>query len=126
MSILGAIWLVVGFITLIKILDIFSKSADAITAAKLAYADFKNPRLGDDAKEIALQGHAKKLFSLFLLITFGSIIALALPIGLLWLLEQIGILSLSVVMATALSWEFLLISTLFVTVVFWIARKHKH
>ncbi len=126
MSIIGAVWLVVGFITLVKILDLFRKSTDAIGVAKLAYADFKNPRLSDDAKEIALQGYAKKLFSLFWRITFGIMVALGLPIGLLWLLEQINMLSLNAVMATTLSWEFLLVSTLFAVVVFWIARQHKH
>jgi hypothetical protein len=123
MSFAGAILLVAGFITLIKIFGLFKKSTDAITVAKLAYADFQNPRLSDDAKEVALQRHAKKLFSLFFLITFGSAAALALPVGFIWLLEQINMLSLNAVIATTLSWEFLLVSTILTAVVFWIVRK---
>jgi hypothetical protein len=123
MSFAGATLLVIGFIMLVKILGLVKKSTDVITVAKLAYTDFQNPHLSDDAKEIALQRYAKKLFSLFFLITFGSIVALALPVGLLWLLEQINMLSLNAVMATALSWQFLLISTILAIIVFWITRK---
>lgn len=123
MSFVGAALLVAGFIVLVKIFGLLKKSTEAITVAKRAYADFQNPHLSDDAKEVALQGYAKKLFLLFFLITLGSIAALALPIGLLWLLEQINILSLNAVMTTALSWQFLLISTALGTVIFWIARK---
>lgn len=123
MSFVGATLLVAGFIALIKIFGLFEKSSEAIAVAKLAYADFRNPHLSDDAKEAALQGYAKNLFLLFFLITLGSVAALGLPIGLLWLLEQVNILSLSAVMATTLSWQFLLLSTILATVIFWVIRK---
>jgi hypothetical protein len=119
----GAAFLVVGFIALIKIFGLVEKSIDVINIAKLAYADFQNQSLNDDAKEAALQRYAKRLFALFFLITLGGAAALALPMGLIWLLEQMGVLSLNAVIITALSWEFLLASTALAIVVFWITRE---
>ena len=119
----GAAFLVVGFIALIKIFGLVEKSTDVINIAKLAYADFQNQSLNDDAKEAALQRYAKRLFALFFLITLGGAAALALPMGLIWLLEQMDVLSLNAVIITALSWEFLLASTALAIVIFWITRE---
>lgn len=115
--------LVIGFIALIKIFGLVEKSIDVINLARLAYADLHNPALNDDAKEVALQSHAKRLFVLFLLITLGGAAALALPMGLIWLLEQMDVLSLNAVISAALSWKFLLAGTVLAIVVFRITRE---
>lgn len=119
----GAALLVIGFIALIKIFGLVEKSIDVINLARLAYADLHNPALNDDAKEVALQSHAKRLFVLFLLITLGGAAALALPMGLIWLLEQMDVLSLNAVISAALSWKFLLAGTVLAIVVFRITRE---
>lgn len=119
----GAALLVIGFIALIKIFGLVEKSIDVINLARLAYADLQNPALNDDAKEVALQSHAKRLFVLFLLITLGGAAALALPMGLIWLLEQMDVLSLNAVISAALSWKFLLAGTVLAIVVFRITRE---
>ena len=119
----GAALLVIGFIALIKIFGLVEKSIDVINLARLAYADLQNPALNDDAKEVALQSHAKRLFTLFLLITLGGAAALALPMGLIWLLEQMDVLSLNAVISAALSWKFLLAGTVLAIIVFRITRK---
>lgn len=119
----GAALLVIGFIALIKIFGLVEKSIDVINLARLAYADLHNPALNDDAKEVALQSHAKRLFVLFLLITLGGAAALALPMGLIWLLEQMDVLSLNAVISAALSWKFLLAGTVLAIIVFRITRE---
>ncbi|MDX2505065.1 MAG: hypothetical protein QNL62_11410 [Gammaproteobacteria bacterium] len=60
---------------------------------------------------------------LFIKLTLGGIAALLVPLGLVWLLEQTGILSLSEVMNTALSWEFILASTILAIAVLRVKRK---
>jgi hypothetical protein len=124
MSLAGATLLVIGFVVLSKIFGLIQKSTAVIDVAKLALTDLRNPGLDDDAKEIALQRHAKRLFGLFLLLTLGGAAALFLPVGLIWLLEQLGLLSFNAVIDTTLSWEFLLASTLLALAILWIARKH--
>jgi hypothetical protein len=124
MAFIGAVFLVVGFVVLIKILDIAKKSANVFLVAKLALADFRNPALNDSAKEVALQGHAKRLLRLFFLITFGGAAAVLAPTGLLWLLGQMDVLSFEAVMKMVLSWEFLVPSSALTVAVFWFTRKH--
>jgi hypothetical protein len=119
----GAVFLAVSFIVLIKIFGLVEKSTDVVHVTKLAFADLRNPDLDEEVKELALQRHAKQLFTLFFLLTLGSAASLALPMGLIWLLEQIRVLSLTAVMTTLLSWEFLLASAV-VAALFWITGMH--
>ena len=120
---LGAIFLVIGFVVLMKVFAIIEKSSAVVTVARLAFSDIRNPNLNDDAKEVALQGHAKQLFVLFLLLTLGGTAALILPAAGLWVFELMGVLTLDAAMATALSWEFLSASTVCVLLVLWVNRK---
>jgi hypothetical protein len=123
MSLAGATLLVVGFILLSKAFGLIQKSTAVVDVAKLALADLRNSGLDDDAKEIALQRHAKRLFGLFLLLTLGGAAALFLPVGSVWLLEQFGLLSFNAVIDMTLSWKFLLASTLLAIAVLWIVRR---
>lgn len=120
---LGAIFLVIGFVALMKVFALVEKSSAVVTVARLAFSDIRNPNLNDDAKEVALQGHAKQLFVLFLLLTLGGTAALILPAAGLWVFELMGVLTLDAAMATALSWEFLSASTVCVLLVLWVNRK---
>lgn len=118
MALFGAVILVAGFIIVIKWLKLVEKSLEVIQIAKSALTDLQNPQLHDDAKEVALQKHAKQLFILFFLLTLGGLAALMLPAGLVWLLDQVGILSFNAVMAMILSWPFILASTVLVLIIF--------
>jgi hypothetical protein len=123
MTLIGVSILVISFVTLIKFFGLIQISVNVVNTAKCALSDLRNPNLCDDAKEIALQGYAKRLFSLFGLLTAGSITALAVPIGLIWLLEQVGILSLNAVITIVISWEFLLGSVLLAYGLFLLMKK---
>jgi hypothetical protein len=124
-SFAGAALLVVGFVGLCRLFGLIQKSTTVIDVAKLALTDLRNPGLDDDTKEIALQRYAKRLFGLFLVLTLGGAGALFLPLGCIWLLEQLGVLSFDAVIDTTLSWEFLLATTLLALVIFWIVRKRQ-
>lgn len=124
MTYVGVAILVAGFVVLIKIFGLVEKSREVFTVSKFALSDIQNPELNDDAKEVALQQHAKRLFTLFFLLTVGGAAALALPAGLLFLLEQAGLLSFSDVIAVTLSWEFLLASSVLIIAVILLAKKH--
>lgn len=123
MSVFGAIILVVGFIALLKVFSLVELSIDVIGLSRQSLADIRNPEMDDEAKEKALQGHTKKLLLLFFKLTSGGIAALLVPLALVWLLEQLDVLSLSEVMSTVLSWEFILASTILAIVVLRVKRK---
>jgi len=122
-TLVGAIILVVGFIILLKGLRLVENNLKVIAIAKEAASVMQNSTLDDRQKEQALQKHAIKLFNLFILILFSSAAAIGLPVGVIWLLEQTGVLSMMAVIDFTLTWQFILASTLFAFVILWLFRK---
>jgi len=112
MALAGAIFLVVGFVALVRIFGLVRKCNEVLDLARASLAVMRNPSLDDSHKERALQSHATRLFSLFLLLTAGAGLALALPAGMIWILDALEVVSLRAVLEVTLSWQFLLGSTL--------------
>jgi hypothetical protein len=123
MTFAGVAILVAGFVVLVKIFGLVEKSTEVFSVSRLALSDMQNPDLDDEAKEAAIQQHAKRLFGLFFLLAIGGAAALALPAGLLFLLEGMGLLSLSAVITVTLSWEFLLASSVLIIAIILLAKK---
>jgi hypothetical protein len=123
MSLAGAGFLVIGFVMLIKVFRLVPKSIEVLDIVKLALTDLRNADLDDGAKEAAMQGHAKRLMILSSVLLFGGAAALAFPMCLLWVLDWIGLLSFNASMKTAVSWQFLLTSSLVAAAFFGITRK---
>ena len=111
MALAGAIFLVVGFVALVKVFNLPGKCSEVLDLARASLTVLRNPSLDDAAKESALQSNAVRLFSLFLLLTAGAALALVLPTGLIWLLDLLHVVSLRAVLEVALSWQFLLATT---------------
>ena len=112
MALAGAIFLVVGFVALIRIFGLVRKCGEVLDLARASLAVMRNPSLDDAHKERELQSHATRLFSLFVLLTAGAGLALALPAGMIWILDALEVVSLRAVLDVTLSWQFLLGSTL--------------
>jgi hypothetical protein len=92
--------------------------------AKLALEVVRSPDLDDDAKETALQKHAKQLFASFFVLTLGGAAAAGLPIAVLWGLEKMNVGTVSAAVAAAVSPAFLVPSSLIIVVaLFWSRRK---
>lgn len=125
MSYIGAIILVIGFIVLIKYLKVFEKSSKVLIIAKQSIVIISDSKSSDLQKEIAMQKNAKELLLLFLIITLGSFIALAIPSALVWLMELAGVLSFQSVIDTTLSWAFIVGSIIISVVVMWLMGRKK-
>ena len=117
MNLLGALIVVAGFVFLLRALKLVPMAMEVTTVSRAALGVVQNPDLDDDAKGERMQQHAKRLFILFLLLTLGAAAALLLPVGLIWLLAQTGLLSYDDVIALLLSWQFLLATTVVAAVV---------
>lgn len=125
MSYIGAIILVIGFIVLIKYLKVIEKSSKVLIIAKQSIVIISDSKSSDLQKEIAMQKNAKELLLLFLIITLGSFIALAIPSALVWLMELAGFLSFQSVIDTTLSWAFIVGSIIISVVVMWLMGRKK-
>ena len=117
MNLLGALIVVAGFVFLLRALKLVPMAMEVTTVSRAALGVVQNPDLDDDAKGERMQQHAKRLFILFVLLTLGAAAALLLPVGLIWLLAQTGLLSYDGVIALLLSWQFLLATTVVAAVV---------
>ena len=119
----GAIFLVIGFVFILKIAGLVEKSTRVIDISKQAMAVLRNAELDDDAKESAMQSHAKQLVGLFFLITIGGIAAVFLPIAVIWGLDWLELVSIDAVLDVALSWPFITASSILIVLALVIKRK---
>ncbi|QGY39213.1 hypothetical protein GM415_03435 [Pseudodesulfovibrio cashew] len=121
----GVAILVLGFVVLLKAFGLVDKANRTIACSKESVDIIRNPGLGDDDKEKALQANSKQLFLLFFQLTLGCAAALLLPAAVVWGLDKAGLMSFDEVVAFTLSWEFLLGTTLLIVVLFYVMRKNK-
>lgn len=120
MAWIGGFILVLGFLLFLKLFKVVNKSRDVIDVAKISLSTVRNKELSDLEKEKIMQKNAMKMFPLFLWISIGSILALLIPMALVWLLEQIGIMKLDEVIELSLSWLFIGVSLVVSVLIFWI------
>lgn len=111
MNVVGAVAVVGLFIWLVHVLKLVPLAADAIAVSRRSAAILRDAALDDDAKEAAMQQGAVRLMKLALLLLIGSTAALAAPIGAVWLLESVGIMSVDGVVGILMRWDFLLLAS---------------
>jgi hypothetical protein len=124
-SFVGAAILVVGFLVLIKYLKVIDKSSKVLIIAKESFAIVRDQEKSDMQKEIAMQKFAKELFLLFFVIMAGSLLALAIPAAIVWLMDLSGLLSFYDVIDTTFSWEFIASSVIVSVLVIWLMSRKK-
>lgn len=119
----GAIFLVIGFIFILKIAKLVEKSSRVIEISKRAVAELRSTEMSDDAKESAMQSHAKQLLGLFFLITIGGVAAVFLPFAVILGLNSLDLISVDAVLEVALSWPFLVATTAIIVIALMVQRK---
>lgn len=108
----GAIILVVGFVVLIQLLGVTKKSQNVVRIALHSMKIISSSRLRDEQKESKLQKNSLRLLGLFFILALGGAIAILIPLGILWLGDLFGWISLSAVLSTTVSPVFLIVSSI--------------
>ena len=124
MSYFGAIGLVVVFVLLLKLTKLFENSIKVIGVSRVAISDIRNPELSDDIKEIRVRKHAFLMIKYFFILTISAIVCLAIPTGLIWLLDYFLVLSFENVIRITFSVWFLVLSCILVPMFFWYIAKN--
>ncbi|HSG97433.1 MAG TPA: hypothetical protein VLA11_05540 [Woeseiaceae bacterium] len=119
----GALFLVIGFIVILKIAGLVERSTRVIAISKQAVAVLRDEDMSDDEKENLMQSHAKQLAGLFFLLTIGGLAAVFLPFALIWAFDQAGLISVDSVLAVALSWPFITVTTVVIIIAIVVSRK---
>ncbi len=103
-----AFFLVLAFVALLEVFGLVERGRQVVEIARKSIETIGNKELDDDAKEAALQRDAKRLFVLFFILTAGGAAALAIPMGVIWVLDWLGLASLDAVVDVSISVEFII------------------
>jgi hypothetical protein len=120
---IASVLLVVVFVALLKTLKLNQRGHKIIEVALDSLEILSSSQLSDEQKESGLQKNSLKLFGLFVKLTSGFVISLALPLGLLWLADRFSLVSLSAVFKVTTSLLFLIVSTLIIGLWFFIQLR---
>lgn len=123
MSWIGSIIVVGLFALFFKLFRLIDITRNTINLAKASVAVMQDQSLSDLQKEQLAQKNALGLFKSFFLITAAGFSTVLLPFSVIWLLDIMGVMSLDAVLATTLSWPFMLGCTFFGCLVIWLLRK---
>lgn len=124
-ALLGASFLVVGFLAVFQLLDLTGHAKRAIDLARGALFDIGRRDLDDDEKEKALRLRAVGLLKVTGILFAGGAAAALLPAAVIWALDRFGVLSWDAVMEASFSWEFLLAAAVATTVALWLLARRK-
>jgi hypothetical protein len=122
-DVIGASFVVIAFAVLAHYIGLIRWTGEVMRHAQRANQVLQNSALDDFTKEKAVQSVAIALFKLLGLLSLGSIVAVALPLALVWLAGLAGMLSFDAVMAMLVRWEFLLAATVVGTALFFLLRR---
>ena len=113
---IAAGFLVAGFVVLAKRFGLVEQTGNVIGLSHGSLAIVRNASLSDRAKETALQENAKRLFGLAFSLACGATAAVLAPMGLLWLGERLGWITLASVCEVVVSPAFIAVSGVLVLV----------
>lgn len=91
MNLTLAMMVVVGFAATLELLNLPARARDVGRRSQTCLGVLKDDALTDREKEDALQAQTKALFKLLFILGGGSLLALGVPLGGVWLLDRFGI-----------------------------------
>jgi hypothetical protein len=122
-SFFGAVLLVIGVIALMKAFGLLPRALQAVRTSRRALEVMHDAELGDDRKESLLQGYSLSLLRSCVDLLIRGAGSIAIPVGLLRMLEFAGLLSLEAVLDLTHSRAFLLGGVIAAIAAFWLLEK---
>ena len=123
MVLFGEVVVVLGFMIFVKLFGLVGRTAKVAQVAKSALEVVRDPSLDDRQKETATQKYAKELFSLFFVIAAASLTALAIPLGVVWVMELANLPTVAQVIQGTLSLQFIGIAAVLSLIFFFLSKK---
>jgi len=91
MNVALALFVVVGFAAILELLSLPAWARAVGERSKDPLSVLRDDSMEDREKEQALQKQSGRLFRLLGILTGGSILALGVPLGVVWLFEVVGV-----------------------------------
>lgn len=111
MSVLLALAVVVSFATILMRLGLTARVRETAARAKACLDALRDPTLDDDSKETTLKRESVRLFALSGVLAGGTLLALAVPLLGVWLLDRAGVASFDSVLSILGRVDFLIAVT---------------
>lgn len=108
MDLFGAVLVILMFAILLNVVRLVPKTREVISIGQEAIATLRNVTLSDEEKEHRMQKSSLRLVGLLFILTAGTLVALLVPLGLIWLSEFVGLFSVDGVLKMFLRWDFIL------------------
>lgn len=93
--------------------------------ARESLAVLRDAEIDDREKERRMQRQSLRLFGLLAILVGGSLVALGVPLGMVWGLEQLGVGSLGGTLDVLERWDFLLAATLLGGGAYWALSRRR-
>ena len=122
MTLASALFLSLTFAVLARRFGVFTRPLEVVATSREAYRALTDATLDDDAKEAIMQRSAKIFARHFVFILAASAAAVATPVGAIWVLAAVGLVSMKAVVAALVSWRGLVMSTLLIGTETWLER----
>lgn len=120
----GAALIVIGFSWLLLRLDLVERSGRINGVVRQSAATVADSSLSDADKAQAMRGHSLALFGMFADLTLRLMLAVGLPVLLVWLLAIMHLWSFEGALEATLSWPFLIAGLLlFFAIFLWPGRR---
>lgn len=91
MNVALALFVVVGFATIIEYLDLPARARAVGERSRATASVLSDDSMGDREKETALQQQSRHLFRLLGILVGGSALAIGLPLGIVWVVGELGV-----------------------------------
>jgi len=120
---IAAIGIVAAFVAIIQRLRLVGHCKSAARIASESFTIIRSRELPDEAKEEALQKNTPRLFIAALKIILAGVLAVGVPVGVLYLADSADLVSFDEVLALSISMPFLG-ACLLAWLLFWLAGKY--
>ena len=121
----GAVVFVLGFAAILAGGKLIARTREVLAASKRSVSIIADKTLSDHEKEKALQKNSLALFAASGVLLVIIAIALAVPYGVVWLLDRAGVVPLGRTLAVLMSWQFLVPSTVVLVAVAIVVGRRK-
>lgn len=122
-DVIGIGILVAGFAVILERVRLVPFSRDVVALSRKSVQTLRDPGLSDDEKERITQANTLSMIRLLVVLIGGTVAALGFPLFFVWVLDQLGLLSLSDVLHALTRWDVLVAVSVVGVFVYWATSK---
>ncbi len=122
-NVFGIAILVTGFAVILERVRLVPFTQEVVALGRKSVDTLRDPALSDDEKEQLMQTNTLVMLKLLGVLLAGMGAALLIPLFVVWVLDQLGWLSVSAVLAMLTRWDVIAIVSVLGVMIYWVTSK---